>query len=191
MSFLSDFFANVGTIGIAVSLLFSVAGCFFGYKLMKFWIAVAGFVLGFVLGDVICALLKVESFGIFFLIGTVAGIVLAILSFQLYKAGIFLLGAVLGGGITLLVLGAATWWYILAAVFVGIAVGALAMVAVKPVVIFSSAFSGGLSALQAAGALFGFAAGYPTVVTIGGIMLAILGMVVQFITNKKAPETTA
>lgn len=194
MSFLNDFFANVGTIGLAISLLLSLAGCFFGYKLMKFWIAVAGFMLGFVLGDVICSLLKVESFGIFFLIGAVVGIVLAIVSFKLYKAGIFLLGAVLGGGISALVLGTQEWWHILVAVLIGLAVGSLAVVAVKPVVIFSSAISGGLSTLQTAGALFlldTLTTSASTIILVGGIVLAAAGIVVQFMTNKKGPEASA
>lgn len=193
MSFLKDFFSNVGTIGLAISLLLSLASCFLGYKLMKLWIAVAGFILGFVLGDAVCALLKVESFGVFFLIGAVVGIALAILSFKLYKVGIFLLGAVLGGGITLLVLGTATWWYILAIIFAGIAIGALAVVAAKPVVIFSSSISGGLSALQSAGALFALSAltgSASTIILWGGVALAVAGVVVQFITNKKEPEKT-
>lgn len=187
MSFLKDFFANVGTIGLAISLLMSLASCFLGYKLMKIWIAVAGFVLGFVLGDAVCAFLKVESFGVFFLIGAVVGIALAILSFKLYKAGVFLLGAVLGGGITLLVLGTATWWYILAIIFAGIAIGALAVVAAKPVVILSSSISGGLSALQSAGALFALSAltGNASAIILWG------GVAVQFMTNKKEPEKPA
>lgn len=191
MSFLKDFFVNVGTIGLAISLLLSLASCFFGYKLMKLWMAVAGFVLGFVLGDVVCALLKVESFGIFFLIGAVVGIVLAIVSFKLYKAGIFLLGAVLGSGITFLVLGTATWWYILAIIFAGIAVGALAVAASKPVVILASSISGGLSALQSAGALFALSAltgNASAIILWGGVALAVSGVVVQFITNKREPE---
>lgn len=191
MSFLNEFFVNVGTIGLAVSLLWSLSSCFLGYKLMKVWITVAGFVLGFLLGDVMCALLHVKNFGVFFFIGTVVGIALAIVSFKLYKAGVFLLGAVLGGGISALVLGTQEWWHILVAVLIGSAVGALAVVAVKPVVIFSSAISGGLSALRTACTLFAlgsFTDSAATLVLWGGVALALAGVVVQFATNKKEPE---
>ena len=194
MSFLKDFFVNVGTIGLAISLLLSLASCFFGYKLMKVWIAVAGFVLGFVLGDVVCALLKVESFGVFFLIGAVVGIALAIVSFKLYKVGIFLLGGVLGGGIATLVLGTQEWWHILVAVLIGLAVGALTVLASKPVVILASSISGGLSALRSAGALFTLSTltgNASTIILWGGAALAVAGVVVQFITNKKKPEKPA
>lgn len=196
MSFLKDFFLNVGTIGLAISLLLSLAGCFLGYKLMKLWIGVGGFVLGFVLGDVVCALLRVQSFGIFFLIGAVMGITLAILSFKFYKVGIFLLGGLLGGGIAALVLSinGMVWWHILVAVLIGIITGAITLFASKPVVILGSALSGGLSALQAAGALFaiGVLTDNPTTVLLwSGVALAAAGVVVQFLTNRKSTEDDA
>lgn len=136
--------------GTVITAIAAVCALFWGYKLLKFWIGLIGFLIGAMLGAVAGILLKADTP---VLIGTVlaAGVIFASLAFFFYKMGIFLVVAVNGYGIASTLLKSLDgdkklWWVILVCAAVGIGCGILATVFVRPVVIVLTAF-GGASAL--------------------------------------------
>lgn len=85
--------------------LFGLLICFFGYRIMRFLVAVAGFVIGAGLAatvalsltqESILALTKGSDFLIIIAAGIAGGLILSIILLFLYPAGVFLLGAVFG-----------------------------------------------------------------------------------------------
>ena len=86
----SDILAVAAQVGsIAAALL----QCFFGFRLLRFWVAAAGFVIGAYAGFRYLAPLVLSEDRAWYLpllIALAAGLVLAILSFRLFRMGLFL-----------------------------------------------------------------------------------------------------
>jgi hypothetical protein len=158
-----------------VLLLFGIlpalAHCFFGYRLLKLWLFLAGLALGLAsgygagmrmnLGQTPCIL-----------IGVVLGLALGFLAFKIWKLGVFLLC----GGMAYLF--GAVWipqWWLTA--LVAIAVGILAVKFVRPVVILSTGLSGGSSAVQALSCALVSLGALPTVNFLSGWLAWVLGIV--------------
>ena len=81
--------AKVQMVLLLISLVLSLMQCYFGYRFLKFWIAVLGFILGAVAGVAV----SVGFFGIDtwypWAIGLAAGALLSFLAYKLYLAGVF------------------------------------------------------------------------------------------------------
>ena len=124
-----------------VAIVIGVLMCFFGYRLFKAWLSVAGLFLGAYLGYYLGGLLGGDVWPI--VAAVVLGIVLAVVAYWLYKIGAVLIGALLGAGLVLVV--ASTWgidaqWWI---AVIGAAVGALvAGLFIKEFIIIGSSLNG-------------------------------------------------
>lgn len=163
---------------LAFSAVFALLNCFFGYKLIKIWAALAGFALGWVLGFAI-SLGFVENTGACALIGVAAGVALGAVAFFLYRVGVFLFCFYLGASFCLAFIPG--WPGALAGVAAGILVGVLAMKFLREVLILTSAFSGGMNAANGLLALFGVTAAWA--VWAMGLVLAGLGALAQWKTT--------
>jgi hypothetical protein len=127
-----------------ISILAIVVGllmCFFGYRLFRIWLAIAGLVLGAYLGYYLGGLVGSEVWPIAGAI--VFAVLVSILAYALFKLGAVLIGASLGAMLLLAVLKTfgmePVWW----AALVGAAAGAiLAGVFLKTFIIIGSAYSG-------------------------------------------------
>lgn len=177
--------ATVGLKGVGegIHIMFSLANCFFGYRLMKLWIAVAGFVIGAVIGFVI---------GEYFVLGTVIatiiaiilGVVVAYLAFRIYKAGIFILSVFLSFSFLYALctsywdLGERNWIFIIAAILVGLVVGFLAIRSTRLVIILTTGISGAHGFVNGITALLKINTWYITI--IATVVLAIAGILWQF-----------
>lgn len=178
---------------VVISLVFSALNVLLGYKLTRLWAVLLGagigFVTGFILGDSIWQSSTA---------GLIAGIVLAViigaLAFFIYKAGIFILCgssafsffySLLNGfdnEIIVLVLSG----------IAAIAAGVAAIIFLRPFIITTTSISGGLGFSQSLFTLFPAAVstsstflGLSWPVLIVGILTALIGIVVQFLTTKK------
>lgn len=183
-----EFITEFGQVLLIVSVALALLQCFFGYRLLKVWVAVVGFALGFAVGFTVSALLIGGDAYIPAAIGIVVGILAALIAFKLYLAGVFLLcGAssflvvqslpfpyTEAWGIVLVVLGMIAF----------IVVGILAVKFARPCIILVTAISGASQAVDglrapveqlAENAWMGWAA---------VAVLAVLGIVVQFKTTK-------
>ncbi len=82
---------------LAGAILLGLLFCFFGYRIFRFVLAVAGFILGasFVAGFTY-TLTDGEDLLIILIAGVAGGLILGALFLFLYSAGVFLIGAVFG-----------------------------------------------------------------------------------------------
>ena len=124
-----------------VAIIIGVLMCFFGYRLFRVWLCVAGLFLGVYLGYYLGRQLGGDVWPI---VGAlVVGILLAAVAYWLYKLGAVLVGALLGAGLVLVVansFGAEPLWWV---AVIGAAVGGLiAGLFIKEFIIAGSALNG-------------------------------------------------
>lgn len=172
---------------LACGIVFSLANCFLGYRLQRVWIAAICFILGFVAGSVVSTHFALHmAAGV--LISIVLGVLLVLVSFKLYLAGVF----VFTGGLTLLLcrmLIETPWLGWTVGALAGLLIGIASVKATRIVMILISAASGGLNAGKMLFALVpGMAAGSAWIPILIGILLAIAGMAFQFATTKNQPR---
>jgi hypothetical protein len=89
----------VNALAVAPPALLLVVGfiiCFFGYRLLRFALVLAGFGAGLALGFAVARLIPGTSQVVALVIGIVCGVLGAVISTLLYKVGVFILGAVAG-----------------------------------------------------------------------------------------------
>lgn len=178
----------------AVSLIFGLLQCFLGYKITKIMYAILGFVLGWVLTFLVggTMMLSPDSGSgsvhpaLFILIGLVLSILLAFLMFKIYLVGVFISQFFLSFAVFTAVLaalmkqmnGAVAALSLVLALVVAI----VSVILVRPVIIICTAWSGGIAAGNALAMMLRLE---DPIGLLLGIVLAIGGMVVQFMTTKK------
>jgi membrane protease subunit (stomatin/prohibitin family) len=169
----------------------AILQCFFGYKLLKFWMSFTGFLIGGCIGLLIGLAACGTNSGnaaIPIILSLIFGVLGAWIAFKLYKIGVFLMcfamgfifGAILGyfaGGTSMMVP--------LGVIFAFIAAIA-GVILMKPVIIISTSLTGGI--LAGVCLVKAFGSQNSTVGIVLGILLAALGIYVQFKMNKKAHE---
>lgn len=170
----------------AVSLVVALLGCFFGYKLCKVFMSITGFLVGAILGGVV-------AFHFLNLTGLpsvlciiVGGILIAVLAYRIYMAGIFILcfGLSFVAAASILPFSGDIQFFL--ATLVGFIIGSLALKYIRPVIILTSALVCGSSAggliLTVSGAMgidFFSHIGSPLLT----VIICILGIAVQFLTT--------
>lgn len=178
---------GVGGVILAVSIVMALVNCFFGYKLEKFWIALVCFCIGALGGGIVSGVLLHQSATVTALAAVVLGVVLSLLSFKLYLAGVF----VFSGGITLwacvLLLRNPIWLGWAVGVLAGVLIGILAVKFTRPVMILTTSIGGGLAAAKSLFLLLpaSFSAWAGWLPLVVGVVLAVLGLFVQINADKK------
>ena len=141
-------------------VLLLIAGfiiCFFGYRLLRLTLGLAGFGVGLALGLAVAWLIPGTSQVLTFVLGIVCGILGAVLAAALYKFGVFLLGAGAGALIAGVVVAATGWHYPMTArVLAAIAGGILTLILERPLVSILSAFAGAWGIVLGTFKLFGW-----------------------------------
>lgn len=162
-----------------ISLIIGAIECFAGFKIMKAMLAIWGFFIGAALGAF--AGVAAESAVLGFALMIIFGGALAVLSYKLYLAGIFILTTFLTT-IALYIM----FENIFIALLLAVVVGVLSVLFVKPVVIITTAISGAGIILSSAYMIMDLGMnGSPIVTVILWIPIALAGMAVQYITTKK------
>lgn len=172
-----------------VTLIVALLGCFFGYKFCRFFMSLTGLVVGLIAGYIIAAKV-VNLTGVPVILATLAGgIFLAAMSYWIYRAGIFLLCFVFSFAAAANILPFTDDIQFFLCTLVGFIVGAVSQKFIRPVIILTSAIVCGMAG---AGALMNLSnlmdLGLPSglaVTAILGVVLSILGIVVQFLTTKE------
>ena len=180
---------EIGQIILAFSLLFAVLQCFFGYRLLKVWIGLVGFLLGFVLGFLISgAMVEGESY-LPALFGIAVGVIFALLAFKIYLIGVFLYcGALAAGAVHALPLPSEEGWNVLGIVFCVLAflvVGFLATKFARPFIIAVTAATGAVRVTESLQGMWPQLAGNQILGWLMILALAAAGMIVQFASTKK------
>lgn len=127
----------------ALGLVIGILGCFFGFRLTKFFMGFCGFCIGGLIG--IFMALKHSSPGYLFL-GFIFAIVLAALSYKLYKLGVFIISF----------LNSSSFFFVIFLIFfkelspalttacaIGVIAGIVSIIFEKPTIIISTAVSFG------------------------------------------------
>lgn len=183
--YISEIDTTYKIIGTILSLIISILGCFFGYKLSKLFMSLTGLLVGAIAGVAIGMKLLHVSGGMIALCALIGAVVLAFLAYRIYQAGIFLLCFVLAFMAAASILPFTGDIQFFLSVVVGFLVGSLALKFIRPVIIITSAIVCGSSA---AGLLITVCeylnihtlSSYPFVVA---IVIVLLGMFVQFLTS--------
>ena len=186
---------------IITALVIALLYVFFGYKLLRVYISLLGFLIGFVLGIVICAVFDLSNTTAVIVIICVCAVALAALGFWLYKAGLFVMILLSLFPIILSVVSEFTtvepvfMW--IGSILFALVLAILAMFFVRPVVIIVTAFSGGLSIaslvvnnLLPEIAQVNTMDGARIFMLIIGAVIAVLGIYFQFVTTKPAAKST-
>mgnify|MGYP003279892495 CR=1 FL=1 len=166
----------------AAGILSALISCFFGYRLLKVWTTLIGFIAGFCLGSYLSEQF-VDSSWIPVAVGLVTAALFAALAFKAYMAGVFLVGGLWAFAVSVLLIQADTGWMFLLCGGIGLVTGIFAVWFVKPVIIVVSSLQGGvqLSALT----LSMLHIDQSTVLIITGVVIGILGMIFQFLNNRR------
>lgn len=135
---------------LVLKILFGFLNCFLGYRLLKIWVTLCGFFLGIGGGFVVGKMLF-EQRNAILLTGAAAGVILAVVAYQVYLVGAFLLGWALtvfgfySFGISMGLSPKQELAALVAGAFLGIAVGAILVKFSRPGIILLTALSGGIS----------------------------------------------
>ncbi|MDD3402529.1 MAG: hypothetical protein PHQ72_04110 [Hespellia sp.] len=180
-----DMVVKAGISFAVIGLVFALLNCFFGLKMIKIWTAILGLLIGFGVGFGVAAHFGAETM-IALAVGAVAGIVLAILGFWLYLAGVFVICWLMSFGTIISFTGTDNMIAVIIAIVAGLVVALVALKFVEPIIIFVTGLQGGFSAGSAICVLASVPGTYTPYII--GVILAILGIVVQFImeSRKKA-----
>jgi hypothetical protein len=129
-------------VGALLAVAIGVLYCFFGYRLFKIILGIAGFIWGAgLVGGVVFTL--TQSTLIAIIAGVLGGVLFAVLAVVLYYIGVFILGAYLGGALGIFIMaffGLATPVWLL--LVLAIAGGVVAVIFKRFMIIVASAFVG-------------------------------------------------
>ena len=90
---------DISMIGFAVLLVFGAINCILGYRLLRFWMMLCGFIIGAGVGFGVAYSSGVTEKYMYAVIMVGIGVVFAVIAFVSYKIGIFILGAGIGIGL--------------------------------------------------------------------------------------------
>lgn len=170
----------------AITLVLGVLTCFFGYRLRKVFVGVTGLLLGFLGGYAVASTLTTGGNAL--IAGAVTGIILMLLCVLLYNVGIFILCGCSGAVICYALMSelALDWRAnLLVTLVIFVAAGILSLKFVRPVLIVSTAFSGGSSLVTAAAGLAATTGlGALPYATLIALAVGIVGVLVQFKNSK-------
>ena len=170
----------------AVILVFGILNCILGYRLLRFWMMVGGFLVGGGLALIIVRTMGTQEKSMMMITALVTGIIFAVIAFLIYKAGVFILAAGIGWALSIYFLHPTSSASFFACILIGVALGSMAVKYCREVLIVSTSLIGGVMAgvsLAKLGDLADFP--YGLGMSVG---FAIIGMLIQFAINKPASD---
>lgn len=170
----------------AVILVFGILNCILGYRLLRFWMMVGGFLVGGGLALIVVHTMGIPEKATMMIAGLATGVVFAVIAFLVYKAGVFILAAGIGWALSIYFLHPTSSASFFACILIGVALGSMAVKYCREVLIVSTSLIGGVMAgvsLAKLGDLADFP--YGLGMSVG---FAIIGMLIQFAINKPASD---
>ena len=165
-----------------VLCVFGLLNCILGYRILRFWMMIFGFIIGAGAGFGVTYMSGVQDKMV--IVGAMAGlgIVLAVVSFLIYRAGIFVLGFGIGITLSIYLVHPTSSFSFFLCILIGVGLGVLAMRYAKGVIIVGTSILGGVLAGLSIAKIAGLAQFPYGVGMAAGIV--ILGMLIQFAINK-------
>ena len=167
----------------AVILVFGILNCILGYRLLRFWMMVGGFLVGGGLALIIVRTMGTQEKSMMMIAALVTGIIFAVIAFLIYKAGVFILAAGIGWALSIYFLHPTSSASFFACILIGVALGSMAVKYCREVLIVSTSLIGGVMAGVSLAKLADFP--YGLGMSVG---FAIIGMLIQFAINKPASD---
>ena len=174
--------SSFAVIGFGVLFVLGVVNCILGYRLLRFWMMLFGFLIGAGLGVGVAYSTGVQEKYMYAVFAVVAGVVLAALAFVSYKVGIFILGMGIGLGLGIYVIHPTTSLTFFFCLMLGVGLGVMAMKQARVILIVGTSLLGGAMAGFSLARL-GNMADIPYGVGLS-VGFALLGMLIQFATNR-------
>lgn len=174
-----------------VTLILALLACFLGYKLARLFMTITGFGAGLFIGFFVgTQILKLN--GLLVTVCTIAGgILMALFSYWVYVAGIFILCFMLAFVAAAALLPFTGDLQFFLSTLIGFLVGSLAIKFIRPVIVFASAIVGGSIASGLIANICGYMNVYSFSKFTAGAMtliICILGIIVQLLTTSDADE---
>lgn len=190
-SFFSGLSDTVKIAGAGVTLILAILACFFGYKLTRVFMSITGFLAGLFAGFFISHGLLALSRPLIVVCTLLGGVIMALLSYWIYVAGLFILCFMLAffAAASLLPFSGDIQFFL--STLIGFIVGSLSIKFIRPVIIFSSGIVGGTMAAGVLVTIFDRMHVHTfSFLGTGGltILIAALGIVVQFLTTSEEDE---
>ena len=184
----SDIMTKFSQVAMVFTIVIALLQCFFGYRLLKVWVTIIGFLLGFVLGfGFSAAFIKGEAY-LPTVIGIAAGVLLALIAFKLYLLGVFIFcGFIAFGAVrTIPVSDEGIWKTVLLVLAVAafVAAGVLAVKFSRPCIIAITAVSGAFQVVHSLQPQIPVLASNRALSLVTAVVIAALGIAVQFMTTK-------
>lgn len=176
----------VVTITSVITGVLALLQCFFGYRLLRFWVTVIGALIGFAAGfGITMSVTGGDRIPIAIVVGIVGAILIGLLSFKLYLVGVFLFCGLLAAGAVLgLLYARSSVLAIILAVAAFILAGILSVKFQRLVIIVITAVTGAINAVAAFGRVIPELAFGGQTSLIAILILVVLGMLVQFTTTR-------
>lgn len=111
----------------AVILVFGVLNCILGYRLLRFWMMLGGFLVGGGLALVVVHTMGIQEKSTMLIAALAAGVVFAVIAFLIYKAGVFILAAGIGWAASIYFLHPTSSAVFFACILIGVALGSMAV----------------------------------------------------------------
>ena len=166
----------------AVILVFGVLNCILGYRLLRFWMMLGGFLVGGGLALVVVHTMGIQEKSTMLIAALAAGVVFAVIAFLIYKAGVFILAAGIGSRFG----GGTSSAVFFACILIGVALGSMAVKYCREVLIVATSLIGGIMAGVSLAQLGNLAdIPYGLGMSVG---FAVLGMLIQFAINKPVSD---
>ena len=182
--------SGIMIIVFGIVFVFGLINCILGYRLLRFWMMIFGFCIGAGIGFFLVYRIGTEEKAYYMGAMLGIGVVMAVLAFMIYRAGIFILGAGLGLFLSIYLIHPTSSFSFFLCILIGVGIGMLALRYDREVIIVGTSFLGGVTAGLSLAKLL--AMDQIPYGILFGAAFAILGMLIQFAINKpraaKAPR---
>ena len=170
----------------AVILVFGVLNCILGYRLLRFWMMLGGFLVGGGLALVVVHTMGIQEKSTMLIAALGSGVAFAVIAFLIYKAGVFILAAGIGWAVSIYFLHPTSSAVFFACILIGVALGSMAVKYCREVLIVATSLIGGIMAGVSLAQLGNLAdIPYGLGMSVG---FAVLGMLIQFAINKPVSD---
>lgn len=170
----------------AAVLVFGILNCVLGYRLLRFWMMLGGFLVGCGLVLIIVHTMGTQEKTMLLIAALITGIIFAVIAFLIYRVGVFILAAGIGWALSIYFLHPTSSASFFVCILIGIALGTLAVKYCREVLIVATSLIGGVMSGVSLAKL-GNLADLPYGLGMS-ICFAILGMLIQFAINKPVTE---
>ena len=171
------------------SLILGILQCFFGFRLLRFWISMTGFVLGLYLGETISSKFLSEPRYAPWLIGAVCGFLLCFFAYRIYLAGVFLFCGILAASVIRLIPfpDGRAWKVLLYVLMVAgfVLFGVVSVRFSRPAVIFITSGAGAAASVHALALMRTNISGNVNLQNLVMVVLFAAGAAVQFLTTRR------